>query len=238
MSIMPLLELKSVNTFYGRSHILFDVSLSVEKGEVVSLIGRNGAGKSTTFRSIIGLTAPMSGEVVFRDSPINGLKPHQICRRGVGFVPEDRRCFPDLTVRENLEVVAIRQKETPSPWTIEKVYSIFPRLKEREKNLGTQLSGGEQQMLTIGRTLMTNPELLLLDEPSEGLAPLVVKMLAEMIVEIRNEGVTVLLAEQNIHFCASVSDRGYVIDKGALMYGGKMSDLISDEEIKEKYLAV
>ncbi len=238
MSVMAMLELKSVNTFYGRSHILFDVSLSVEKGEVVSLIGRNGAGKSTTFRSIIGLTAPFSGEVTFKGSPIKGLRPHQICRRGVGFVPEDRRCFPDLTMRENLEVVARRQKETPSPWTIEKVYSIFPRLREREKNLGSQLSGGEQQMLTIGRTLMTNPELLLLDEPSEGLAPLVVKMLAEMIIEIRNEGVTVLLAEQNIHFCARVSDRGYVIDKGALRYGGKMSDLISNEEIKEKYLAV
>ena len=238
MSVMAMLELKSVNTFYGRSHILFDVSLSVEKGEVVSLIGRNGAGKSTTFRSIIGLTAPFSGEVTFKGSPIKGLRPHQICRRGVGFVPEDRRCFPDLTVRENLEVVARRQKETPSPWTIEKVYSIFPRLREREKNLGSQLSGGEQQMLTIGRTLMTNPELLLLDEPSEGLAPLVVKMLAEMIIEIRNEGVTVLLAEQNIHFCARVSDRGYVIDKGALRYGGKMSDLIANEEIKEKYLAV
>ena len=142
---MPLLELKSVNTFYGRSHILFDLSLSVERGEVVSLIGRNGAGKSTTFRSIIGLNAPMSGEVVFRGSPINGLRPYQICRRGVGFVPEDRRCFPDLTVRENLEVVARRQKETASPWTIGKVYSIFPRLKEREKNLGSQLSGGEHR---------------------------------------------------------------------------------------------
>ncbi len=235
---MPLLELKSVNTFYGSSHILFDVSLSVEKGEVVSLIGRNGAGKSTTFRSIIGLTPPMSGEILFKGSPVNGLKPHQICRRGVGFVPEDRRCFPDLTVRENLEVVARRQKETASPWTIAKVYELFPRLGERENNLGANLSGGEQQMLTICRTLMTNPEVLLLDEPSEGLAPIIVKMLADMIVEIRNEGVTVLLAEQNIHFCANVSDRGYVIDKGALRYCGKMSDLVTDEEIKEKYLAV
>jgi branched-chain amino acid transport system ATP-binding protein len=235
---MSLLELKSVNTFYGRSHILFDLSFSVDRGEVVSLIGRNGAGKSTTFRSIIGLTAPLSGEVVFGGLRLNGLRPYQICRKGIGFVPEDRRCFPDLSVRENLEVVARREKETASPWTIDKVYSIFPRLREREKNLGSQLSGGEQQMLTIGRTLMTNPELLLLDEPSEGLAPLIVKTLAEMILEIRREGVTVLLAEQNLHFCARVSDRGYVIDKGSLKYGGKMSDLMADEQIKETYLAV
>lgn len=235
---MAFLELKSINTFYGRSHILFDVSLSVGKGEVVSLIGRNGAGKSTTFRSIIGLTPPRTGEILFREAPVSGLRAYQICRRGIGFVPEDRRCFADLTVRENLEVAVRREKEVSSPWTIDRIHTIFPRLKEREKNLGSQLSGGEQQMLTIGRTLMTNPELLLLDEPSEGLAPLVVALLAEMILEIRNQGITVLLAEQNLHFCAGVSDRGYVIDKGSVRYEGKMSDLLSNEEIKEKYLAV
>jgi branched-chain amino acid transport system ATP-binding protein len=235
---MALLELASVNTFYGRSHILFDVSLRVEKGEVVSLLGRNGAGKSTTFRSIIGLTPPQTGEVTFRGERISGLRPYQICRRGVGFVPEDRRCFPDLTVRENLEVAVRREKQTSSPWTVEKVYSLFPRLQERERNLGTQLSGGEQQMLTIARTLMTNPDLLLLDEPSEGLAPLIVALLAEMILKIRAEGVTVLLAEQNLHFCAKVADRGYVIDKGSVKYEGKMADLLGNEEIKEKYLAV
>ena len=204
---MALLELASVNTFYGRSHILFDVSLSVEKGEVVSLLGRNGAGKSTTLRSIIGLTPPRTGEVSFRGERISGLRPYQICRKGVGFVPEDRRCFPDLTVRENLEVAVRREKQTSSPWTVEKIYSLFPRLQEREKNLGNQLSGGEQQMLTIARTLMTNPDLLLLDEPSEGLAPLIVALLADMIIRIRKEGVTVLLAEQNLHFCAKVADR-------------------------------
>ena len=235
---MALLELASVNTFYGRSHILFDVSLAVERGEVVSLLGRNGAGKSTTFRSIIGLTPPQKGEVTFRGERISGLRPYQICRRGVGFVPEDRRVFPDLTVRENLEVAARREKQTSSPWTVEKVYSLFPRLQERERNLGSQLSGGEQQMLTIARTLMTNPDLLLLDEPSEGLAPLIVALLAEMILKIRAEGVTVLLAEQNLHFCAKVADRGYVIDKGSMKYEGKMSDLLGNEEIKEKYLAV
>jgi branched-chain amino acid transport system ATP-binding protein len=235
---MALLELASVNTFYGRSHILFDVSLSVEKGEVVSLLGRNGAGKSTTLRSIIGLTPPRTGEVSFRGERISGLRPYQICRKGVGFVPEDRRCFPDLTVRENLEVAVRREKQTSSPWTVEKVYSLFPRLQEREKNLGSQLSGGEQQMLTIARTLMTNPDLLLLDEPSEGLAPLIVALLADMIIRIRAEGVTVLLAEQNLHFCAKVADRGYVIDKGSVKYEGKMSDLLGNEEIKEKYLAV
>jgi branched-chain amino acid transport system ATP-binding protein len=235
---MALLELASVNTFYGRSHILFDVSLSVEKGEVVSLLGRNGAGKSTTLRSVIGLTPPRTGEVSFRGERISGLRPYQICRKGVGFVPEDRRCFPDLTVRENLEVAVRREKQTSSPWTVEKVYSLFPRLQEREKNLGSQLSGGEQQMLTIARTLMTNPDLLLLDEPSEGLAPLIVALLADMIIRIRKEGVTVLLAEQNLHFCAKVADRGYVIDKGSVKYEGKMSDLLGNEEIKEKYLAV
>ncbi len=235
---MAFLEIKGINTFYGRSHILFDVSLAVEKGEVVSLLGRNGAGKTTTFRSVIGLTPPQSGDIVFKGERISGLRAFRICRKGVGFVPEDRRCFPDLTVRENLEVAARREKETGSPWTIDRLYALFPRLGEREKNLGSQLSGGEQQMLTIARTLMTNPEVLLLDEPSEGLAPLVVALLAEMIIRIRAQGVTVLLAEQNLHFCAKVSDRGYVIDKGAIRYEGKMADLLADEEVKEKYLAV
>jgi len=235
---MAFLDLNSINTYYGRSHILFDVSLSIEKGEVVSLIGRNGAGKSTTFRSIIGLTPPQTGEVIFKGERISGLRAFRICRKGVGFVPEDRRCFPDLTVRDNLEVAARREKETDLPWTVERIYALFPRLQERERNLGSQLSGGEQQMLTIARTLMTNPEVLLLDEPSEGLAPLIVALLADMILQIRKEGVTVLLAEQNLHFCAKVSDRGYVIDKGSVKYVGTMSDLLTNEEVKEKYLAV
>jgi branched-chain amino acid transport system ATP-binding protein len=235
---MVLLELRDVNTFYGRSHILFDVSLSVEKGEVVALLGRNGAGKSTTFRTIIGLTAPSSGEVVFKGETVSGLRAFRICRKGIGFVPEDRRCFPDLTVRENLEVAARREKEVAIPWTVGRIYELFPRLQERERNLGSQLSGGEQQMLTIARTLMTNPEVLLLDEPSEGLAPLVVALLAEMILQIRKEGVTVLLAEQNLHFCAKVSDRAFVIDKGSVKYQGTMKDLLANDEVKEKYLAV
>ena len=235
---MALLEIDRINTYYGRSHILFDVSLSVAKGEVVALLGRNGAGKSTTFRSVIGLTAPQSGEVRFKGERVNGLRAFRICRKGIGFVPEDRRCFPDLTVRENLEVAARREKETEIPWTVDRCYALFPRLAERERNLGSQLSGGEQQMLTIARTLMTNPEVLLLDEPSEGLAPLVVALLAEMILQIRKEGVTVLLAEQTLHFCAKVSDRGYVIDKGSVKYEGTMKDLLSNDEVKEKSLAV
>jgi branched-chain amino acid transport system ATP-binding protein len=201
-------------------------------------MGRNGAGKSTTFRSVIGLTPPQSGEVRFKGEKVNGLRAFRICRKGIGFVPEDRRCFPDLTVRENLEVAARREKQTDSPWTVDRVWALFPRLAERERNLGSQLSGGEQQMLTIARTLMTNPEVLLLDEPSEGLAPLVVALLAEMILQIRKEGVTVLLAEQNLHFCAKVSDRGYVIDKGSVKYEGTLKDLLANEEVKEKYLAV
>jgi branched-chain amino acid transport system ATP-binding protein len=176
--------------------------------------------------------------VIFRGERVNGLRAFRICRKGIGFVPEDRRCFPDLTVRENLEVAARREKETSAPWTIERIYALFPRLEERQRNRGSQLSGGEQQMLTIARTLMTNPEVLLLDEPSEGLAPLIVALLADMILQIRREGVTVLLAEQNLHFCAKVADRGYVIDKGSVKYEGSMSDLLSNEEIKEKYLAV
>jgi branched-chain amino acid transport system ATP-binding protein len=235
---MAFLELNSIDTYYGHSHILFEVSLSVEQGEVASLIGRNGAGKSTTFRSIIGLTPPERGEIIFKGERLHGLRAYQICRKGIGFVPEDRRCFPDLTVRENLEVAARREKEVASPWSVDKIYYLFPRLEERERNLGSQLSGGEQQMLTIARTLMTNPELLLLDEPSEGLAPLIVSHLANLILAIRDEGVTVLLAEQNLHFCAKVSSRGYVIDKGSLKYEGKMADLLANEEIKEKYLAV
>src|SRR5512143_642084 len=235
---MAFLEIKGINTFYGRSHILFDVSLAVERGEVVSLLGRNGAGKTTTFRSVIGLTPPQSGEIVFKGARISGLRAFRICRKGIGFVPEDRRCFPDLTVRENLEVAARREKETANLWSVERVYALFPRLQEREKNLGSQLSGGEQQMLTIARTLMTNPEVLLLDEPSEGLAPLVVALLAEMILQIRKEGVTVLLAEQNLHFCAKVSDRAFVIDKGSVKFEGTMKDLLANEEIKGKYLAV
>jgi len=235
---MAFLDLHSINTFYGRSHILFDVSLSIEKGEVVSLIGRNGAGKSTTFRSIIGLTPPQTGEVIFKGERISGLRAFRICRKGIGFVPEDRRCFPDLTVRENLEVAVRREKETEKPWSVDRVYALFPRLQERERNLGSQLSGGEQQMLTIARTLMTNPDVLLLDEPSEGLAPLVVSLLADMILRIRKEGVTVLLAEQNLHFCAKVSDRVFVIDKGSVKYEGTMKELLANDEIKEKYLAV
>jgi len=235
---MAFLDLNAINTYYGRSHILFDVSLSIERGEVVSLIGRNGAGKSTTFRSIIGLTPPQAGEVIFKGERISGMRAFRICRKGIGFVPEDRRCFPDLTVRDNLEVAARREKEVASPWTVDRIYALFPRLQEREKNLGSQLSGGEQQMLTIARTLMTNPEVLLLDEPSEGLAPLVVALLAEMILRIRKEGVTVLLAEQNLHFCAKVSDRAFVMDKGSVKFQGTMKELLADDGIKEKYLAV
>lgn len=237
---MAFLEVRGIVMSFGGLRALQDVSLSVEEGEIGAIIGPNGAGKSTTLRSIMGLTPPREGEIRFAGERISGLRPFQICRRGVGFVPEDRRCFPDLTVRENLEVAALREKETDSPWTVDRLFDLCPRLgeRERERTLGSQLSGGEQQMLTVARTLMTNPDLLLLDEPSEGLAPLIVALLADMILRIRSEGVTVLLAEQNLHFCGKVADRGYVIDKGSVRYEGRMADLLADEEVKEKYLAV
>jgi len=235
---MSFLEVNKINSFYGRFHILFDVSLKIEKGEVVVLLGRNGAGKSTTFRSIIGLTTTKAGEIIFNGKKISGLRPYQIARLGIGFVPEDRRVFADLTVKENLEVAQKKGIGSNPAWSVEKIYEIFPRLAEREKHKGSELSGGEQQMLTIGRSLMGNPDLILLDEPSEGLAPMIVKNLAEFIVKVRKEGVTVLLAEQNINFSLKVSDRGYIIDKGTIKYEGTVKDLIENQEIKDKYLAV
>lgn len=233
-----ILELKDIHTYYGTSHVLFGVSLDVRRGEVVCLMGRNGAGKSTTFRSIMGITPPRRGIVLFRGKDVTRLKVHARARLGIGYVPEDRQIFPDLTVRENLEIGRSSGIRRDGGWDIDRIYSLFPVLEKYDRKAGGQLSGGEQQMLTIARTLMTNPEVLLLDEPSEGLAPLVVAMLAEMILRIRGEGVTVLLAEQNLHFCAKVSDRAFVIDKGAVKYEGTMKELLADEEIKEKYLAV
>jgi branched-chain amino acid transport system ATP-binding protein len=232
------LEVQSINTFYGLSHILFDVSLEVDKGEVVVLLGRNGAGKTTTMRSIMGLTQPMNGNVRFNGEDITGMKPYLVARKGIGFVFEDRRIFPDLSVHANLEVGLRAAKDKANKWTFERVYDLFPRLEHLSKRRGGTLSGGEQQMLTICRTLMGNPGLLLLDEPSEGLAPIIVQDLGKFIDMVKQEGMTVLLSEQNVKFALKHSDRAYIVDSGHIKYQGSIKELEKDEEVKKRYLAV
>ncbi|MBE0574829.1 MAG: ABC transporter ATP-binding protein [Desulfuromonadales bacterium] len=232
-----MLEVKAINTYYGLSHILFDVSLSVHTGEIVCLLGRNGAGKSTTMKTIMGLTPPKQGEIVFKGDRVTGLPAYQICRRGVGFVPDDRRVFADLTVGENLEISA-RPRQGFDGWDKERVYNFFPALRALEGRRAGVLSGGEQQMLTIGRALITNPDLLLLDEPTEGLAPIIVEMLEEKILELKAGGLSVLLAEQNQNVALRLSDRAYIIDNGHIRYHGSIEDLRRDEAIRHKYLLV
>lgn len=230
------LEVDNIDTFYGLSHILFKVSLSVDKGEVVCLLGRNGVGKTTTLRSIIGLTPPRSGSIKLAGQEIRGKQPFQIARRGIGFVPEDRIIFPDLTVRENLEI-AMRGGGGKG-WGLKKVYQMFPLLKEREAQEGGTLSGGEQQMLTIARTLMGNPRFLILDEPSEGLAPHIVKMLEEQMRLLKEEGITILLSEQNSNFALKFSDRAYILEKGQICWEGAVSELKEKPGILKRYLGV
>ncbi|MCP4399590.1 MAG: ABC transporter ATP-binding protein [bacterium] len=232
-----MLNIEAIHTYYGLSHILFGVSLEVSKGEIVCLLGRNGAGKSTTMRSIMGLTSPRQGEIRFKGETISGKKPYQIARLGIGYVPDDRRVFADLTVGENLEISA-RKKGTIVLWNKESIYELFPPLRNIDSRQAGFLSGGEQQMLAIGRSLMTNPECLLLDEPTEGLAPLVVEMLEEQIGKLREKGVTVLLAEQNVKMATRLSDRAYVIDDGMIRYHGSIEDLKENEEVRKKYLLV
>jgi branched-chain amino acid transport system ATP-binding protein len=232
------LVVQNINTYYGLSHILFDVSLNVDKGEVVVLLGRNGAGKTTTLLSIMGLNAPKSGRVAYGGQDITGWAPYKIARLGIGYVPEDRKIFPDLTVLGNLEVGRKGSKGKAPSWTVERIYTLFPILKEFSNRAGGTLSGGQRQMLTIARTLMGNPELLLLDEPTEGLAPLVVKMLGEFLEVIKKEGVTVLLSEQNLKFALKHADRAYIVDNGIIKYQGGIAELGRNEEVKKKYLAV
>jgi branched-chain amino acid transport system ATP-binding protein len=234
-----ILEVNNINTFYGTSHILFDVSLEVESGELVCLLGRNGAGKTTALRSLMGLTPPKTGKVTFYGEEMTGKPPYRIAQKGIGFVPDNRLIFPDLTVKQNLEV-AIKKSEhfKGEPWTLERIYEIFPKLKILEKHLGGYLSGGEQQMLTIGRTLMGNPELILLDEPVEGLAPLVVKDFADRLLKLRESGVTILFSEQNVKFSLAIADRAYVIDRGRIRYHGTIAELSTNEEVKRDYLMI
>lgn len=232
------LEVRGIHTFYGLSHILFDVSLQVDRGEVVVLLGRNGAGKTTTMRSIMGLTPPKQGTVTFNGRDITGLAPYKVARIGIGFVPEDRRIFPDLSVQANLDVGNRRSRDKENKWTVERIFSLFPRLKELANRRGGNLSGGEQQMLTIARTLMGNPDLILLDEPSEGLAPIIVKVVGDFLEILKQEGITVLLSEQNVKFALKHSDRCYIVDNGHIKYEGSVADLEKDEDVKKRYLAV
>jgi len=234
---MSHLEIQGVNTHYGSSHILFDVSLEVKEGEVVCLLGRNGAGKTTTLRTIMGLTPASSGSVRFDGMEIQRREPHEIARMGMGYVPDERIIFPDLTVRENLEL-AIKDGPGGFRWTVDKVYGLFPKLVELDRNLGGYLSGGEQQMLTVGRTLMGNPSLVLLDEPVEGIAPIVVEELGAQIHKLKEMGLTILFSEQNLRFAHQISDRAYVIEKGRIKFNGTMAELRDDREIQKKYLMV
>jgi branched-chain amino acid transport system ATP-binding protein len=236
---MALLELSHIDTYYDDSHVLFDLSLTVEPGEVLCLLGRNGAGKTTTVRSILGLTPPRTGRITLRGRDLVGLPPFRIARLGLGFVPEDRRIFPNLSVHENLEVARRTWGDgAASRWTHERVFDLFPILRERRRQLGGTLSGGEQQMLTIARTLMGNPEILLLDEPSEGLAPLVVAMLREQLGRLKASGLTMVLAEQNVRFVSGLGDRVYILEKGMVQYQGSMSAFLVDEAVRQAYLAV
>jgi branched-chain amino acid transport system ATP-binding protein len=238
MSRAPLLRVERLSAWYGRAQILFDVALEVMAGEVVALMGRNGAGKSTTLKSIAGLVDRTSGEVRFRGRPIRGEEPLRIARGGLGYVPEDRRIFTELTVLENLEVGRQPLREGAPGWTPEKLFKIFRNLGEMPGRPGGRMSGGEQQMLTVARTLMGNPYLVLLDEPSEGIAPKIVEEMANMILELKQEGLSVLLSEQNLHFARLVSDRAYVIEKGQIRYSGTMSALAADEAVMREYLSV
>jgi len=231
-----MLRVENIHTYYGLSHILFGVSLEVNQGEIVCLLGRNGAGKSTTMKSIMGLTPPKKGFIKFKDITCTGQKPYLMARMGIGFVPDDRRVFADLTVGENLEISARNFKD--GGWDKERVYAFFPALGEIDTRRAGFLSGGEQQMLTIARALMTNPDFILLDEPTEGLAPLIVNMLEEQIFRLKESGLTVLLAEQNLEVALRLSDRGYVIDNGLIKYHGTGEDLRNNEEVRNKYLCV
>lgn len=238
-----LLEAKALNTWYGAAQILFGVDLQVRRGEVVALMGRNGAGKSTTLKALMGMIEQRRGSVHFMGADISKLAPHHIARRGLGYVPEDRRIFTDLTVTDNLEVGRQPPRHWPDgaqapEWTPAKLYELFPNLGEMPDRPGGRMSGGEQQMLTVARTLMGNPYLVLLDEPSEGVAPLIVEQMAHMINALKAQGVSILLSEQNLHFAELVSDRAYVLEKGQIRHTSTMAELAANEEVRRAYLSL
>jgi branched-chain amino acid transport system ATP-binding protein len=232
------LDLENVNAYYGDSHILHGVSLPVREGEVACLLGRNGAGKTTTILTIMGYLKPRPGRILFRGQDIAALPPFKVARLGFGFVPQERGIFPSLTVRENLMVFARAGGGNGGRWTLERVFKLFPNLRARERNLGFQLSGGEQQMLSIARALMLNPTLLLLDEPSEGLAPMIVQEIVEVLKSLKQEGLAILLVEQNLHTALAVADRHHVMNKGEICFSGSSAELESNEFVLRNYLSV
>jgi branched-chain amino acid transport system ATP-binding protein len=231
-----ILEVKGIHTYYGTSHILFDVSIEIKEKESVCLLGRNGAGKTTTLKSIIGLTPPRSGSIKFNGQEIIGKPPYRIASMGIGFVPDDRRIFGDLTVRQNIMIA--RKEREGGVWDLDRIYALFPKLKDLDSHMGGHLSGGEQQMLTIARTLMINPTLLLLDEPGEGLAPLVIETMKEQLGEIKKLGITMLICEHNVGLATGLGDRAYVMDKGTIRYQGTIEELRQNDEVREKYLMI
>ena len=233
-----MLELRAVNSHYGKAHILNDLSFRVGSGEVVSLLGRNGAGKTTTVKSIMQLVRPTSGNVDFEGHSLVRSNPHQVAKLGIGYVPEERRIFTDLTILENLEVGRQPQRDGIRAWNQERLFEIFPNLAEKRHNRGKALSGGEQQMLTIARTLMGNPRLLLLDEPSEGIAPVIVEQMANTILTLKQEGLSLLLSEQNLHFARLVSDRAVIIESGEKKFDGTFDELEANSDIRDAYLSV
>lgn len=233
-----MLNVEGIHSYYGKAHILNGLSFEVRRGEVVALLGRNGAGKSTTMKSVMQLVRPRTGRVMFQDDDLVGQPAYRVAKSGIGYVPEDRRIFTDLTVMENLEVGRQPKRKDAPDWTIEQLFEIFPNLAERRGNRGKQMSGGEQQMLTIARTLMGNPALLLLDEPSEGIAPVIVEQMAETILKLKAEGLTVMISEQNLHFARAVADRAIIIEGGEKKFDGSFAELEAHPEIRDAYLSV
>jgi len=237
MNRSPLLEVDKIDVFYSTSQILFDLSLSVEEGQIVALLGRNGAGKSTTLKAIVGIAPPRSGEIRLAGHHIQGRPPNRIARAGIGYVPEDRQVFPEHTIEDNL-LIGEKKGTKGVQWTLERIYQVFPILAAMRTRMAGRLSGGEQQMLTIARTLMGNPNLLLLDEPSEGLAPIIVQKIGELIAQLHQMGVTILMAEQNMHFCLKVATHATVIEKGQIVYRDTIENIRASDDIKQRYLAI
>ena len=238
MSMQPIVQVEDLDVYYGTSQILFGVGLSVRPGETMALLGRNGAGKSTTMKAIMGLVPARRGCITLGAHVISGMKPHRIAHAGLGFVPEDRQIFPDHTVEDNLIIGQKKGPQGQDEWPIRRVYEVFPLLEPLRYRIAGRLSGGEQQMLAIARTLMGNPALLLLDEPSEGLAPIIVQRIGELLRQLRGAGATVLLAEQNMHFCLGLASHATVIDKGQIVYAATIEDLKANNNIRQRYLAL